>query len=301
MTGPLFYPPADRTTQWFYGSYPGVEMPRIRKVLLHSTEGGGWPAYDGGSKAPQLTYDPRKHQWRQHFPLNRSARALMDPEGTPVRENRDEVVQVEIVAYADAGAARAAGGVYVADLDAQAVAELGAFIAWMHRGWEVPLVKAPVWLAYPASYGANTSARMTSAEYDSFAGVLGHMHASGNLHGDPGSIPINSIMAAAIGTGDNVAEFTEAEKAKLLWLADQYAYTGSLKIQQNRIETALGELLAADGARYKALADQVSALDSKETNRYAYYADRFAAILAELQADPESPVGGATATDTFPS
>ena len=37
--------------------------------------------------------------------------------------------------------------------------------------------------SYPASYG-NSSARMSSAEYDRFNGWLAHLHVSGNAHGD---------------------------------------------------------------------------------------------------------------------
>lgn len=302
MTGAIYYPPADRTSQWFAGEYPGTEMLAVRKVLLHSTETGGWPGYDGGSRAPQLTYNPRTHQWRQHFPLNRSARALRDPDDTPVRENRDEVVQIEIIASADLKTARDNGWQYIGDLDAQAVADLGRFIAFMHVEWQVPFIKAPVWLAYPGSYGADTAARMTSAEYDAFAGVLGHMHASGNLHGDPGAIPIDAIMEQA--GGNVVSDFTEAEKGKLLWLPDQFSYNGSVKVQLNRIETtgaavlsAASALASAEANRYADLANRVQVGNDEERLRYTEAQGQYAAtsakldqILAELVADPDSPV-----------
>jgi hypothetical protein len=271
----IYYPPADRTAQWFADEYPGVDMGGVEKVLLHTTEGGNWPSYDGGAKAPQLTYHATAHRWHQHFPLNRSARALQDPTGTPVRENRDRVVQVEIIASADRAYARKHGLLYVEELDEQAIDDLGTFVGWMHREFGVPLVKAALWLPYPKSYG-NSDARMTSAEYDAFRGVLGHQHASGNSHGDPGAIPINQIMAVASASA-GVGE-------------DDYMATPAGQAQLNRIEQAVAKLAAAEAARYADLANRVQAGNDEERGRYKYYSDQFGAIRQELADDPASPV-----------
>lgn len=236
MTNLIYYPPADRTAQWFAGNFPGTLMSRIRKVLWHTTEGSNWPSYEGssgikGATAPQLTYHARAHKWHHHFPLNRSGRALQDPNSTPVKENRDEVVQVEIIASADRSYAAKHGLLYIANLDQQAIDDLGEFSAFMLTEWGVPLTKAPIWLPYPESYG-NSDARMTSAEYDAFVGHLGHMHASGNSHGDPGAFPIDRVLAAARGTipgeDDDVA-LTDAERQDLglaAWLAKQWKQGG---------------------------------------------------------------------------
>jgi hypothetical protein len=48
-----------------------------------------------------MTYHPWRHLWRQHMPINRSARRSRIPSSTDVKRNRDEVVQVEIVGYCD--------------------------------------------------------------------------------------------------------------------------------------------------------------------------------------------------------
>ena len=63
---------------------------------------------------------------------------------------------------------------------------LGEQIALMCDLTGVPptLTTSRPWLRYPASYG-NSAARMSGPEYDAYRGVLGHMHVSGNLHGDP--------------------------------------------------------------------------------------------------------------------
>lgn len=231
----IYYPPADRTAQWYAGNFPGTLMPRLDKVLWHTTEGSNWPSYGGssgikGAVAPQLTYHARAHVWHQHFPLNRSGRALQDPNSTPVKENRDNVVQVEIIASADPAWARKHGLLYIADLDQQAIDDLGEFSAFMNREWGVPLTKAPIWLPYPESYG-NSDARMSSAQYDAFRGHLGHMHASGNSHGDPGAYPIDRVLAAARGTGkdDDDVALTADERndlGKARWLADQWKQGG---------------------------------------------------------------------------
>ena len=113
-----------------------------------------------------------------------------------MRENRDRVVQVEIVCSCDRMFAQKYGYVYVANLDGRALQDLGKFIRFMHDHYGVPLVAAGRWLPYPQSYG-NSAARMSGPEYDRFSGVLGHQHASGNTHGDPGAINIDAIMIHA--------------------------------------------------------------------------------------------------------
>jgi hypothetical protein len=212
------YPKASRTAQWYADSYPGIDMGGVEKVLLHTTETGGWPAYGGGASMPNLTFDPRTLQWRQHQWCNWSARALKDPAGTVVQENRDKVCQVEIIACSDLGWADKYGYLRVTRLSDAAIRELGTFLTWCHVKFGVPIRKAPVWLSYPASYG-NTSARMSGPTYAAFRGVLGHQHASGNSHGDPGSIAIDQIMAAA---GPGVTAGRKLDVEDKAWLSGPF-------------------------------------------------------------------------------
>ena len=197
MVKQRFYPPADRS-QWFgNGSFT---MPTIDKLVLHTTEtAGGWPGYQGGAITPTLTYEPWRHAWRQHLPINGSARALRDPAATAVKENRDNVVQVEISCYCDPKHAN--GGHYVTDLDRRALHDLGDLAAWLHTEWGLPLRLAARWLPYPSSYG-RSAARMSGAEYAEFRGILGHQHVSGNDHGDPGALDVRAILARAKRTAD---------------------------------------------------------------------------------------------------
>ncbi len=189
MSKALYLPGADRTSQWFGGNWDGLVVPDLDKILLHSTETTGWPGYNGtGSNAPTATLNPWTRKIRQHFILPESARALMNPDSTPVSENKDRLCQFEIIGYSDSAVARRIGRTD-RDLDNLTDADLkwlAGIIVFVMKEWTVPNKWATPfpWPRYPASWG-NTSSRMSSAEYDVFSGVLGHLHASGNTHGDP--------------------------------------------------------------------------------------------------------------------
>lgn len=191
MTLPAWYAPADRTSQPRPAG--GGTFDHVEKLVLHTTETRGWPGYP--SFAPHLTYDPWRKLWRQHMPLTRSASTLADSSSTKVRENRDNAIQVEIVAYCDTKLNKPGSGIDY--LDDEAVRELARFAAFLHRYGGLKLELAPGWLPYPKSYG-NTRNRMSGPTYDAFQGILGHEHVSSNDHGDPGAPPwLDEFLAAA--------------------------------------------------------------------------------------------------------
>jgi hypothetical protein len=198
MTRALKYPKANTTAQWFEDKFPRVTMNPVSKLLLHTTESGkGWPGYDSGAVAPTITYNPwlpASQRWRQHCYLDRSARSLRDPSNTVVRENQDGVVQVEICCYCDPVLGKARG-YFVGDLPDHAYEDLGEFLAYLHTHCAVPLIRAGEWDTFPPS----DSIRMDGPEYDKFRGLLGHQHASGNTHGDPGmtNAQVDRILAVA--------------------------------------------------------------------------------------------------------
>ena len=187
------YPKANRTAQWWEGNFDRGRFSRIEKILLHTTETTSWPGYKAGASAPTLTYHPRRREWRQHNYLDTSARALVDPTSTAVRENRDNVIQIEIIAYSDERVAESVGGLKVSDLTDVHYRDLAEFFAFIRREWGGPPLRAPKFLAYPGSYG-NSSVRMSGPEYDSYQGLVGHQHASGNDHGDPSNIDAQKIL-----------------------------------------------------------------------------------------------------------
>ena len=188
------YPLASQTRQPRPNLAGGGTFDHVEKLVLHTTETAGWPGYP--DFAPHLTYDPWKHQWNQHFSLEKSATTLVDAASTKVRENRDFCIQVEIVAYADPKMAKTHGH-FIDDIDDQAVHDLADLAAWLHATAGLELRLVPGWLPYPQSYG-NTKNRMTGPEYDAFRGVLGHEHVSTNVHGDPGAPPwLDQMLAYA--------------------------------------------------------------------------------------------------------
>ncbi|PSL04120.1 hypothetical protein CLV30_106124 [Haloactinopolyspora alba] len=209
---------ANTTAQWFQDNFTGGDMSDgvLEKILLHSTETRSWPGYSGGASSPTLTIDPWACEVRQHHDLDRSARALRDPSYTGVRENRDGVVQIEIIGYCDPGLV-ADYGHDIGEIPDDGLRLIGQVLAEIAVEWDVPLKAAERWLSYPASYG-DSSVRMSGEEYDAFKGVLGHMHASGNTHGDPGDIDIDTIMQYAREfAGQEEDELTPEDKQ---WMAD---------------------------------------------------------------------------------
>lgn len=167
------------------------------KLLLHSTEGGTYASargsYSNNRFAPNVTAgpDPNRHQtvkaW-QHLPFNSRSVTLADDPGG-IRPNRDYVIQVEIVGYADLKSARRHGPSWLhvdswPDWYKEGVAEILNDIL---DAKPIPRRNSVRWLSYPSSYG-QTSVRLSTSEFDAYAGILGHMHAPENDHGDPGNL-----------------------------------------------------------------------------------------------------------------
>lgn len=175
MVKAIFYPNADRTVRWRGNG--NATLSEINKIVLHTTESSALPSYSGNW--PNLTYDPKTRRWYEHTPINGSATALRN-DGAH-QTNRANVVQVEIIGFAKNSGL----------LPKTAIDDLGAFVAWMHKEWNVPVIALAKWT------GPNTTARLSWTTYANFKGVLGHQHVPGNEHWDPGLIDAQGIMAAA--------------------------------------------------------------------------------------------------------
>lgn len=191
MSGALYLPGADRTSRWFLDDYPGqFTFSHVEKTLLHSTETpktGACPGYSGGGTAPQVTLNPWAGYRKiyHHFPLNRAGRALGNPDSTPVSENKDFVVQIEIIGYSDPELGRKYG-CYLPDLTDADLNWLADQIAFIHKEWPHPTTLPSTWPLYKvSSSNAMLAAHMTSAAYDGFKGILAHLHApKPSTHGD---------------------------------------------------------------------------------------------------------------------
>jgi len=174
---------ANTTAQYYARRYPGVIMPRLDKFLIHTTETEGWPGYGGGASAPNATYHPRLRQIRQHFPNEMSARALRNPTSTAVSENRDNVFQLEMVCYSDYKLAKSVGGLWVGDLTDAHFTDLAQMIIELGRHG-LPRTSSVKWREGQKTYVSGV--RLSGPAYDAYKGILGHVHASGNTHWDPG-------------------------------------------------------------------------------------------------------------------
>jgi hypothetical protein len=185
---------ANITAQWYADNYSGTTFPRVDKFLLHTTETGGWPGYSAGASAPNATYYPKFRQIRQHFGINRSARALRDPSSTAVRENRDNVFQLEIICYSDYRLAVERGGIWVGDLTASHLRDIAAMILQIHRDWSLPLQSSVTWREGRKTW--YNDVRLSGPQFDVYRGILGHVHASGNTHWDPGGFRYSRLKSA---------------------------------------------------------------------------------------------------------
>jgi len=199
------YPLADSSSQWFAGTYPGSWM-APRCGIIHTTEGTGWPDYTGGKEAPHVTAKPdfaaKKLVFRQHFPFDHNARALVNAPGG-VETNTAGAVQIELIGTCDPGthqawASRGINHIFWPEAPDWALRDLAAFMSWHKDHNGIPLSGPGVWRAYPASYGSN-GVRMSFSAWESFRGWAGHQHVPENDHGDPGNIDFQQLLALAGG------------------------------------------------------------------------------------------------------
>lgn len=196
---PLYYPPADRKTQNYVERYPGRAIsPNV--LVLHTMEVDGWPGYSNGNTAPHLslrTYRNsdgtlKSYAWRQHFPFNRTARALKNLRGGVETNNSTQgVIQVEL-----GGTCGWANNVSPNWGDPATVKKIGKplidFLVFCNQELDIELV-AP----YPFKPWNAKHKRMTYSEWLRFKGICGHQHVPENSHVDPGPIPIEWLIAEA--------------------------------------------------------------------------------------------------------
>lgn len=205
------YKNADSKTQWFQDKpgLGGADMnlkATTMVVVLHTTEGYSWPSYEGGATAPNYTGQPPlpniKRGWRQHFPDEKSARALQNLQGG-TETNTLNCVQLELIGTCDPAhrkswGSRKAGVDYVfwpeaTDEQKRWVARI---LADFHVRHGLRLAAPRQFLPYPASYG-NSDVRLSVKSWRATTGVVGHQHVPENVHGDPGNIDIDFILAEA--------------------------------------------------------------------------------------------------------
>lgn len=199
-----YYPGASRAYD-YSGRYRGTLI-KPNAGVIHTTEGTSLPSYDNGSSAPNITARPnfakKKLDFYQHYPFNRSARALVNASGG-VETNTLNCIQIELVGTCDPKHKRSwdgakAGKDYIFWPDAPdwALDSLAAFLAWQYKNNGIQLSGPKTWLAYPSSYG-KTSARMSFSAWTNFNGWCGHAHVPENFHGDPGDLDFAKVISLA--------------------------------------------------------------------------------------------------------
>lgn len=232
------YPKANTTAQWFEPLFDRATFTRIDKFLLHTTETIGWPGYSRttrGDSAPNITYNPRTREFRQHNYANTSARALVDPSSTPVRENRDNVFQIEIICYTDLIKAASVGGTKVTDLTDDNLRDIAELYRWLNEKWDCPILCS---LEFPP-YRPYKNVRLTSSQFDAYRGLCGHMHASGNTHTDPGNINVGKIMKFALGLTSPTPVEDEVTPQDIDAIAN--AVLAKLNVEHPTLKTADGK------------------------------------------------------------
>jgi len=88
----------------------------------------------------------------------------------------------------------------------------------------IPLTTSVEFEPYPEPSYGDGHPRMTSSEWSKYKGVCGHMHVPSNSHGDPGDIPIATILGEA---PDNQEDDEMFGMVKSSTKAAQFIYTGT--------------------------------------------------------------------------
>lgn len=184
-----------------------------RKLLLHSTEGstieGAVAAYKANNSWPHLTVDCPLRRIVQHLNLTVAARSLRNAAGG-VETNRDGTILVQVEMVGTATHPTTLGS--PEDLVWFAEQVVRPVCVPLH----VPIATTVAWPSYPGSAGLDAPQRLSAGAWDAYSGILGHMHAPENTHGDPGSIDIAWILRATTEEDDFMPALTDAEQRELL-------------------------------------------------------------------------------------
>lgn len=142
-----------------------------RKLVWHTTQGSSLPNYQGS--APHFTINLKTGQLWQHIPIDRAAKTLKA--GGP---NFWNTIQVEIVGFAEqAGSWSAAEYARLRDL-----------ARWVERNGDVPRRCS---VTFTDSRGVK---RLSTDAFKAYTGHIGHQHAPGNDHWDPGKLNIKEVL-----------------------------------------------------------------------------------------------------------
>jgi len=263
------------------------------KGCLHTTEGAGWPSYNGWKVHPHLTVMPITG-WgvrvKQHIPFNRAGFALRNLPGG-VQTNTDYVFQIELIGTCYSGGP---GYRWYAADDA-VLLDLGRKVVLpMSKSLGIPL-KALRFQAYDASYGARgvtNTVRLSGTAFDNYSGWLGHQHVPENVHGDPGSFPwdrmIRLIQGDDMATPEEIAAAVHNADVIPNMIGDAKAnpYFSSKNTAASTLKAATDALNAANAAVRAAQAAATSAGQAAATATRIEAAIKNLSLGAGAAADP---------------
>ena len=207
-----------------------------RMVLLHTTEGMGWPSYGGGSSAPHATIRPIPGEGievREHIPFGQFAKALQNRPGG-VQTNTSGVLQFELMGTCDERAASRA--YYWPKADDAVLRALADYLRPIMATYGIPHTSDVTWKSYnrgqaPSSYGLSNGVRMSFEKWMTFRGICGHQHAPENDHGDPGDFPIATLLRhLSRASAATPVEAPATSDLRKEWLTKQIAEHGKLSV-----------------------------------------------------------------------
>lgn len=202
----IFLPTAVKET---FGHKAGAKPRRADappRIVLHTTETDRLPGYKKGKSAPHFTVgvgDPGslKHEppgvvrlW-QHVSIDRTARALRHPSGTPETNHMGaHCVQIEIVTYVgDQSNHGIVGnkGKFPPPLTEALAGLVREILLAVH---DINIDEFPTLWSATNSLGSDARQRMTAKQWEQFNGICGHQHVPNNSHWDPGAFDIKTFV-----------------------------------------------------------------------------------------------------------
>lgn len=180
MSSAIWHPKAKRLAMEDAGTFAGGGP----KFIVHTAEGKNLDTILAVLKAKRaaphfvLGVHDGKRQLVQCIPINRAARALAHPSGPET--NRANAIQVEVLEFAK----------NARKWDPALYRYLHLLILWAHRHFDVPME------AHHPFYGQDGYHRLSGPGFYRASGVLGHCHAPGNDHWDPGNLNMERVFKA---------------------------------------------------------------------------------------------------------
>lgn len=233
-----------------------------RKILWHTIEGtiaGALAVYRTILANPQITYSPSSRRLLQHCPLTAAGYALLRGPGA-VSMNRRGPIQVELEGHA--AEVPSWPDEWLANIAEDVVAPIVEFWPQINPDLVAGFVN------YPQSYGVNAAQRMTEATFATFAGQLGHQHATYNDHGNPGG-----LNAARIAT--HYRTLTDNQQGEEIDMADWLLWQGNSQFSPD------------GGATWVAVPNQWDSHDGEFTN----YPIRAKLAALHTQTNPDGTTG----------